>query len=365
MAATRVLVTGAGTSGGNNLIRDLRAGDPTAFVAGCQADRFVLKKSTADAHYLVQRSDHPDYLDTIRRAAERARADVVIPTTDVEVRSLCDLRRIGPARLFLPSAEVVDLCQDKYLLACRLRERGVPVPATHPVTGLDEIPRLFELLRPHATLWCRARSGYGSAAAAPVKTPEQARSWIGYWQEMRGIPVTAFTLSEYLPGRDFSCQGLWRDGDLAVLTSCERLSYFVVGGAPSGVSSVSSLAKTVREPCLMETCAAAVRALGPGVSGTFNLDLKEDSRGVASVTEINAGRFPSGTMLHNLTGKHNLASLYVQLALGDPSNLRDEYDSDEGYYAVRDLDTLPGPFHVDELFEGIEDAREPRTEILW
>jgi biotin carboxylase len=115
MAATRVLVTGAGTSGGNNLIRDLRAGDPTTFVAGCQADRFVLKKSIADAHYLVQRSDHPDYLDTIRRAAERAGADVVIPTTDAEVRALCDLQRIGPARLFLPSAEVVELCQDKYL----------------------------------------------------------------------------------------------------------------------------------------------------------------------------------------------------------------------------------------------------------
>jgi carbamoyl-phosphate synthase large subunit len=361
MAATRVLVTGAGTSAGNNLIRDLRAGDPTTFVAGCQADRFVLKKSTADVHYLVQRSDHRGYLDTIRRAAKSARADVVIPTTDAEVRALCHLRKIGPARLFLPSAEVVELCQDKYTLARRLRDRGVPVPATHPVTGLDEIPRLFEALQPHATLWCRARSGYGSTAAAPVKTPEQARGWIAYWQEMRGIPVTAFTLSEFLPGRDFSCQGLWRDGSLAVLTSVERLSYFVVGGAPSGVSSVSSLAKTVREPELLKTCAAAVRALGAGVSGTFNLDLKEDARGLARVTEIKPGRFPSGSMLHNLTGKHNLASLYVRFALGEPSDLRDEYDSDEGHYAVRDLDTLPGPFHADELFEGIEDARGPRA----
>jgi carbamoyl-phosphate synthase large subunit len=357
MAMTRVLVTGAGTSAGNNLIRDLRAGDPATFVAGCQADRFVLKKSTADANYLVQRPDHPDFLDTIRRAAEWARVDLVIPTTDAEVRALSERREIGSAQLFLPSPEVVELCQDKYALTCRLHERGVPAPATHLVTTLDEIPRLFELLQPHATLWCRTRTGYGSTAAAPVRTAEQARNWIGYWHEMRAVPISAFTLSEYLPGRDFSCQGLWQDGHLAVLTSCERLSYFVVGGAPSGVSSVSSLAKTVREPVLVKTCDAAVRALGPNVSGAFNLDLKEDTSGVASVTEINAGRFPSGTMLHNLTGNHNLASLYVRLALGEVSDLRGEYDSTEDYYAVRDLDTLPGLFHADELFAGIEDSR--------
>jgi hypothetical protein len=26
------------------------------------------------------------------------------------------------------------------------------------------------------------------------------------------------------------------------------------------------------------------------------------------------------------------------------------------YYMVRDLDTLPGVFHADEFFEGVEDA---------
>jgi hypothetical protein len=34
--------------------------------------------------------------------------------------------------------------------------------------------------------------------------------------------------------------------------------------------------------------------------------------------------------------------------------LRDEYDAVDDYYLVRDLDTLPGVFHADELFDGIE-----------
>ena len=32
-------------------------------------------------------------------------------------------------------------------------------------------------------------------------------------------------------------------------------------------------------------------------------------------------------------------------------------DTDETWYMVRDLDTLPDIFHADDLFEGIVDAR--------
>ena len=49
----RILVTGAGTGASNNLIRSLRAGDPSIFVAGCNDDRFVLKKTLADRKYFV------------------------------------------------------------------------------------------------------------------------------------------------------------------------------------------------------------------------------------------------------------------------------------------------------------------------
>jgi hypothetical protein len=37
--------------------------------------------------------------------------------------------------------------------------------------------------------------------------------------------------------------------------------------------------------------------------------------------------------------------------------MQGERDVAEGYYTVRDLDTLPGIFHAEELFEQIHDAR--------
>ena len=43
----RVLVTSAGTGPSNNLMRSLVHGDPSSVLAGCDSDRFILKKSPA------------------------------------------------------------------------------------------------------------------------------------------------------------------------------------------------------------------------------------------------------------------------------------------------------------------------------
>ena len=184
-----------------------------------------------------------------------------------------------------------------------------------------------------------------------------ARSWIRYWKEMRGVPPSAFTLSEYLPGRDFACQSLWRDGTLVLMKTCERLSYFWGDNHPSGTSSIASLAKTCREPAVADLCARAVRALDPRATGAFSLDLKEDARGVPCITEVNVGRLLTGTAIFDRAGRHNMALTYVRLALREPVHIRDEYDTTDDYYMVRDLDTIPGVSHASEFFSGIQDAR--------
>lgn len=355
--SARLLVTGAGTAATSNLIRSLRAGDRALFIVGCHSDRFVLRKSTADHNYLMPSLADPGFLRALRRVGTREKIDLLIPTTDADVAAFARARARLPCRLFLPRKRVIELCQDKYRLNRFLRAHGVPVPLTYPVTGLRAIGKIFARLPARSLVWCRIRAGSGSMGAIPVKRADQARSWIAYWREMRGIPATSFTLSEYLPGRDFSCQSLWKEGTLVLTKTCERLSYFGGGAHPSGISSVSHLAKTVCEPRVVETCTRAIRAIDPKASGTFNFDLRENRAGVACVTEINAGRFPSGMNIYDLTGKHNLTALYVRLALGEPVKLREAYEPAEGYYTVRDLDTPTGVFHADDLFDRIEDAR--------
>ena len=353
---TRLLVTGAGSGPSNNLIRSLKAGDSSLFVAGCHSDRFILKKSAADRNFLVHPTTHRAFFRDVARVFTRAGVDLLIPTTDVEVRSLSRARRRLAGRVFLPPRPVIELCQDKYRLSRFLRGRGVAAPLTYAVRSLAAVPGIFRRLG-RTPLWCRVRAGSGSTAAIPVRTPRQAQAWIAYWSTMRRVPVRSFTLSEYLPGRDFGCQSLWDRGRPVLTKAFQRLSYIASGGHPSGVSSVAALARTAADPQVQEVTTRAVRALGRNISGLFSVDLKEDGEGTVCVTEINAGRFLAGTNLLDLSGKHNMAVTYVHLALGESVGALEEPDETTDHYMVRDVDTLPGVFQAEEFFAGIEDVR--------
>ncbi|MBI4610126.1 MAG: hypothetical protein HY726_14090 [Candidatus Rokubacteria bacterium] len=359
----RLLILRAGTGGSNNLIRSLRVGDPSLFIAGCHSDRFVLKKSPADRNYLTPPSTRREFPDALRHIIETEQIHLLIPNSDPDVKTISDLRDEIPCRLFLPRKAVIDLCQDKFNLTTFLRSRGLPAPATYPVTHLDTIEEIFDRLAPNSRLWCRIRTGSDSMGAIPVKTPAQARSWISYWEEMRAVPSESFTLSEYLPGRSFACQSLWKNGKLILVKTYERLSYFGGESRPSRASSIPALAKIVVEPRLVETSAEAIRALDPNASGAFDVDLKDDAHGHGQITEINAGRLISGTNLFDLTGKYNMAVTYVHLALDQPPAIDEPYDVAEDYYMLRDLDTLPGIFHADEFFDGILEATKLGTDF--
>ena len=337
----RVLVMRAGTGSSNNLIRGLRADSPTAVVVGCHSDRFFLRRSLADRNYLIRGANDPGLDASLRLVAEKEQIDVIIPTTDDDVRAVSAMRTSLPCRVFLPSPATIALCQDKYALAVRLAETGVPVARTFPVADLTEVEDLFARLAPSSRVWCRIRTGTGSLGATAVRSAEQARSWIAYWTEMRGVKAADFTLSEYLPGRDFACQSLWQDGQPVLLKTTERVSYFGGASGPSGVSSIGGIHKTVREPDVVRVCLDAVRAVDASASGAFSIDLKENRDGRPCVTEINVGRFLTGSPIFDLTGKHNMTGTYLRLAMGEPIRIEDVYDVAEDYYMIRDLDLLP------------------------
>lgn len=352
----RVLVLGAGSAGGNNLMRSLQAGDSTPFLVGCNDNRFVLKKSFAQANYRVPKVSHRGFLAALRNIVRRERVDLVIPTSDAEVLALSPGRKGLGCQTFLPRHAVIRRCQDKYALSAFLRRRGIPAPLTYPIKRAGDIERIFRRFVTGTQLWCRIRSGTGSLGAIPVTSPPQVASWIAYFEEMRGIPKGLFTLSEYLPGRDFCVQCLWKDGRLVLAKMAERITY-LVSGSPSGVSSTPALAKTVLEPRAIRVCARAIRALDASASGVYFVDMKERADGTPCITEINAGRFATITNIHDLPGRHNMAVTFVRLALDEPVAIRGHSDFADGFYLVRSVDTVPAVIHGDELFKRIAYAR--------
>lgn len=135
--------------------------------------------------------------------------------------------------------------------------------------------------------------------------------------------------------------------------STEFLDYFAGGNNPSGVFSLSGLAKTVIATEALQVALDAVRALEQRPSGTFCVELRERDDGAPAITEINAGRFPSGIASLLAIGKDNMIALFASAALGQPITVADQYGSALEYYLVRDVDALPQTFLAADILHGI------------
>lgn len=342
----RLLVTAAGGGASNNLIRAIRARGEPATIIGTSVDRFYLARSLADRNYLVPRGDAGRaYIDALAAIVARERIDLVIANNDAEVGPVSRYRGELGARVFLPAAATIERCQDKLTLSAHLAARGVPVAETHEVPDLPSIEGIFDRLGRPETVWCRMRSGSASRGSLPVRAPQDAESWIRYWNTMRGVPVHRFLLCEYLPGRDYAFQSLWCDGELVIAKACERLEYLCGEWMPSGQTSTPRVARLVDSPAVNRVCVDAVQCLDPAATGMFCIDLKENAAGVPCITEINIGRFFMISPIFNLVGRHNMADLYVRLAFGREVEVgeRERFGDigDEETYLVRELDCEP------------------------
>jgi hypothetical protein len=347
----RALVTGAGTGSSANLIRALRAMTPTPYVVGTNNDRFILRLSIADSNYLCPDPAAEEFTSSLLKIVKRERINLVMATDDNVVKALSDRRRRYPVNLLLPRRETIDLCQDKYALNVFLRRRNVPVPRTFELRSLRGLDKIFAHFSSEGLLWCRARRGSRSLAAAPVANIEQARAWITQWRDLQGVKVSDFTLAEYLPGRHFIVQCVWHKGSLLRVQPIEVLSYFAAGNNPSGVFSLSCLAKTVVAPEAVKVALSAVRALEKAPSGAFFVELKESAESIPSITEINAGRFPSGVTALLAIGKDNMIAAFAKTAIGERVRIAEPYGSALEYYMVRDIDVIPQVFPATDLVE--------------
>jgi carbamoyl-phosphate synthase large subunit len=342
-------------------MRSLVHEDPTTVLIGCNSDRFVLKQSPAQRNFLIPAAgpiDGPSsaFERALRAVLATAAVDLVIPGSDDDALVLATIheREPLPCRTFLPAAETIALCHDKYAVYRLLHDQRIPTATTYPLSDRASLLEAWRALAPHDMAWCRIRRGCASRGATMVRDADQAWHWISYWNSIRDVPVQDFTLSEFLPGRDYNVQGIWSKGRLVLIKMCERLSYLNATQQPSGMGSTPALAKTVWEPAAIEACEAAMQAVDPHAHGIFFFDLKENAAGLPCLTEINPSRFAMITNIYDLTGRHNMASMYVRLGCGESVKIDDPYDHPGEYYLVREIDSLPGIFRAEELFEGIE-----------
>lgn len=352
-----VLVTGAGGGGSNNLIRSLRRSELTLRIVGSNLNQYELGKSEAGTNYILPEATEPNYISKLAETVEQENVDLVIPNSEREVLRISEEREQVPARLFLPSERIIKLANDKYRLGRLLEDRGFPVAESYRLRDYKEIEELFQkVVGSNGRVWLRPRTGSGSTGANWVESAEEAERWIKMWETRRNIGVDQFTIGEFLPGRDYAFQSVWRRGKLLVGKLAERLSYFFGSKMVSGMSSTPEIARTLWDGEVLTMLKNAVEAVwsGPdGPHGVISADLKGGDDGTMHITEFNVGRFMMITPIFDLSGEVNMAEVYVKASMDADVKPVGFGDIQPDVYLLRGLDVLPHVCTENEMEEQI------------
>ena len=249
-------------------------------------------------HFVLQGHDQSTWAEKMmecdKEGVHAHDADLIIPVPDKAVLKYAEKGGgLGSGILFLPSYEEVKLCQDK--------------AKTAEVLG-NLAPKTF---------WVRDTQGAGGKGAQMC--------------------------SEYLPGRNYSCELVYRAGELLGHFTKERLSYRVGSVDPlvNGIGS-SAVSRCISSSRIVDIAKDAVERVSKHCdtvpNGVYSADFKENEDGQPKVTEINAGRFLTASYVYFYSTGYNLPLLMVKKFFTEPYEIG-AYP--EGVGVIRQTDSMP------------------------
>lgn len=336
----RLMVTGCGGSAGNNFIRSLRLANEKFYIVGTDVNKYHIKLSSADKDYLICPYTHRDYIPTLNGIIKKEKIELLHSQPDTEVQVISENREKIITKTMLPSKSAIRLAFNKLACAFYLKEFDVPVPHSFPINNLKDLHNAIEFLekRGHKIFWVRAIRGAGSRASLPVKDYNQAKMWIDYWNDMKDVKWGDFMISEFLPGKEYAFQSIWKKGELITSQARERIEYLFGNRMPSGQSSTPTIAKTVSNERVNQVGFMGITAIDKEPNGIYCVDLKENKEGVPCITEINAGRFFTTSIFFSTAGC-NMPYMYVKSAYNEPLPLIPRYNPlREDLYWIRQID---------------------------
>ncbi|MHA1269178.1 MAG: ATP-grasp domain-containing protein [Candidatus Helarchaeota archaeon] len=357
----RILILGAGGPAAYNFIEALKlVKDEEFFFIGSDANKWHLELMDVNRSYLVPYCSTPGYYDLINDIINENDIEFVHAQPDIEVEYLSENREKVNARTFLPSKETVRICQNKEKSAIIWERNGlidfktIKLSKNNLETDLEIAAN--ELGFP---FWIRAIKGAGGKGSTPVNNLETAKSWINYWYS-RGVSWE-FIAQEYLPGRNIAFHSIFRDGELIVSQSRERLEYIYPYLAPSGITGTPVVQKTVHNQKVNEIATNAVLSIDDKASGIFCVDLKFNKNNTPCPTEINAGRFFTSNLFFAYLGSKlgipeaNLQYLYIKLGFNEelPQKIKQYNILPKDYFWIRHIDCGYHLVYKDNL-KGIE-----------
>jgi len=335
----RIIVTGAGGPAASNFIKSLRMAPEKFYIIGIDINHYHLELSDVEKTYIVPPISSPNYLKILNWLIKKEKIELVHPQPDPEVAFLSENREKINAKMFLPFKNTIRICQNKIETYNILQKNSVPVGKSYFINTEKDLKIAFKKIsKSNDKVWLRATRGAGFRASLPVRSFGHARIWIDYWKKMKGIGYGDFMVTEFLPGKEFAFQSLWKDGKLITSQARERIEYLFGNITPSGQTSTPSVARTVHRDDVNRIATNSIKAIDSKATGVFCIDLKENKKGIPCVTEINAGRFFTTSNFFSEAG-FNMPYFYVKMAFGEKLPRLEKYNPlPENLFWIRQVD---------------------------
>ena len=320
MKKLKILVTGASGDLGRSI--GLYLTNLSYEIVVADTSSALLAVLDARARYVLPKANNKDYLTKLNRILKKEEIDFIFFGSDIEIRVASKNAAEIKTKIWLPKYETVRIMQDKYLCNKLWEKAGICVPKS-------KIVKVVEDLRGNSWLRPLGYIGGGAKLARYAKTKREAVQWVG---EHTGF--NQFTISEYLPGRLFGFDSLWKDGRLIGHFLKERLRY-LNEGEELGFST--SVIKNSDNKLAIKTAIDAILAIDQIPDGVFTVDLRENTAGKPAVTEINPGRFLTTSLLFFLKTGYDLPNDYINMALGREITKRPPLKSTRYLFFVKGL----------------------------
>jgi len=284
-----VLITGSGGYAGIGFTRCLRKAPDDILLIGSDADSNYVIFSETDKKVLIPRADSINYLDVLKKIIKQYSIDFIHAQPDIEVKTIAENMNGLNSKVLLPNLKTINICQNKFETYRVLNAKGIPVAKT--VMLNDETDVIDSLKICKTPMWLRAVKGAGGKGCFLVNGPEEAKIWIDFHNGWGN-----FSASEYLPGKNYGCDMLFKDGDLIYSQVKLRLQYVLHKANPLGISGTTGVLQTLDRKDINYLAHEAVSAIDDNPNGVFSVDFKENDKGKLNITEINPGRFLSSSL---------------------------------------------------------------------
>ncbi len=270
-----ILVTGCAGDIGLGIGRILKMSSVSDKVIGCDLNDDHPGIHVFDKCELVQGADSENYLETLKELIEKHLIDIIIPTSEPELRVLLAqglLETINNIPVVLANKKALIIGFDKLKTADFLRLNGFPYPATKIVK--DGVPERFP---------CIIKSRYG-AGSRDVLLVDEGLS--GYYSKKRPQDIW----QEYLEPNDqeYTC-GVYRSktGETRTIVIKRRLK--------DGITVYGEVVDNSDINIILTRLADAI-----DLCGSINVQLRLTNRGPV-IFEINP-RFSSTVVFRHLLG---------------------------------------------------------------